>query len=41
MTACTAKTQKVIEFDIVKSEQFTEVPSVVFGHLPQFVDRML
>ena len=41
MTVCTAKLHKLMEFNIVKSEQFTEVLSVVFGHCPQFIDRML
>ena len=41
MIVCTAKLHKVMELDIVKSKQFTEEPSVVLGHLPQFVDRML
>ena len=34
-TVCTIKVHKVMELDIVKSEQFTEVSSVVFGQSPQ------
>ena len=41
MTDCTVKLHRVTEFEIVKSEQFTDVPSVVFGHLPQFSDKTL
>ena len=41
MTVCTMKIHSVTEFDIVKSEQFTEVLSVVFGQFPQSVDRIL
>ena len=41
MIACTAKVHKVIEFDKVKSEQFTDVLSVVFGQFPQLSDEIL